>query len=124
MPIEDYNISGADYKPGDLPGEITKTVNELKDEGITSREQLLAKYDVDAPARLFELIKGIGPERAAIVVWLRGKTIEEWRELTGLPAFSDPGVEAKSLTDALADAQREFEGGLPTNTGSNESAEG
>jgi hypothetical protein len=78
------------------PGSITRLVHRLAANGIHSRQQLLDKYDVDT--RSYEAIKGVGPVLSELLVWLRGSTIDKWRELTGLPAFDDPDLEAGSKT--------------------------
>jgi hypothetical protein len=97
MPIDDYNISEPDYKPGEVKGTITRTVNYLVNElGIHSREDLMKKFDDHATAGQLIGLEGIGPEIADDIVWLRGKSITGWRELTGLPAFNDPKEEAAS----------------------------
>jgi hypothetical protein len=69
-------------------GSITRLVNILKSYGIESRQDLLSDYDVGATARQYEGIKGIGPVLSELLVWLRGQSIDKWRELTGLPAFN------------------------------------
>ena len=90
MPISDYKS----YHPG----SITRLVSVLKANGINTRQDLMERYDVDA--RSYEAIKGVGPVLSGLLVWLRGKTIEDWRRLTGLPAFNDPALEDGSKGEA------------------------
>ena len=66
--------------------EVTRVVNILKEYGVKSRQDLMEKFDVDT--RSYEAIKGIGEKRSALLVWLRGQTIEDWERITGLPGFN------------------------------------
>lgn len=75
------------------PGSVTRLVNILAANGIKSRQDLMQKYDVDATAKQYEGIKGVGPVLAELLVWLRGSSIDDWRRLTGTPAFNDPNIE-------------------------------
>jgi hypothetical protein len=76
------------------PGSIKRLVHILAANGVHSREDLMERYDVDA--RSYEALKGVGPKLSELLIWLRGKSINEWRELTGLDAFNNPKEEAAS----------------------------
>ena len=80
MPISDCQI----YHQG----SITRLVTILEDNGIHSRADLLERFDVGATAKQYAGLKGIGPVLSELLVWLRGKSINEWVELTGLKAFN------------------------------------
>ena len=70
-------------------GNITRLVNVLKANGIESRQDLLERFDVDATARQYALLKHVGPVLSELLVWLRGLSIDDWRRYTGMRAFND-----------------------------------
>lgn len=82
------------------PSSITRLVNILEDNGIKSRQDLLEKYDVDATAKQYQGLKHVGPVLAELLVWLRGKSINDWRRLTGIKVFNDPNLESNSKGQA------------------------
>ena len=51
---------------------------------IHSRKDFMDKTDVDATAEKLEGLKNVGPLRAALLVKLRGMSIEDWEKATGL----------------------------------------
>lgn len=77
----------SDYTPP-YSGNITRLVNILEANGIKSREDLMTRFDVDASAKQYEAIKGIGPRLARLLVQLRGMSIDDWVRYTGKPAFN------------------------------------
>lgn len=69
-------------------GNVTRLIHILEDNGIKSRQDLMTRFDVDASAKQYEAIKGIGPRLARLLVQLRGMSIDDWVRYTGKPAFN------------------------------------
>lgn len=79
MPIGDFLI----YHPG----TVTRLVHLLDKNGVHSRQDLMEKFDVDTAD--YSALKGVGPVMSKLLVDLRGKDIDDWVRITGLPAFNE-----------------------------------
>jgi len=67
-------------------GQITRTSNILRRQGITSRAIFWERFDKSVTRKQLELIDGVGLVRADLLHWLLSLDDVAWAALTGLGA--------------------------------------